>query len=148
MENYGLEVYNEDGSLRDKITSKFARIITKLHVPIITGYDYARNNGVSGEFIVNELLSVPNGYRPFYFISPAEMNGCFYPNVEISGRVVKWDFAIYDKELFPVMNDKKNGVADLFGDNPMGIDYFKIAGSEISGQFGGCYINIGICPNV
>ena len=146
MANYGFEVCNADGIIRDKVTSKFARIIAKLHIPLIVAYDYAYQKAGSGSFIVNELLNIPKGYIPFYFISPAELNGCFYPNVKISGNLISWDFYIYDRELFPRNYDKKNGVSDLFGDNPVGFDSTDVAPKRTA-IFGGCYINVGICPD-
>ncbi len=132
---FGLMVFNEDGTLRDKVDSVFARF---LHKEYLTRLSLGRwDNGrpvippnVKGSFVVEGLGSLPNGYRPFHFIcsSGNKGSGYWWPQVRIEGNVVHWsyEYGFYADD---------NVLASMF--------------AESSTSLGGdCFLVIGVCPDV
>ena len=126
---FGLMVFNEDGTLRDKVDSVFARFLHKEYLTQLSfGPDIPPN--VKGSFVVEGLGSLPNGYRPFHFIcsSGNEGSGYWWPQVRIEGNVVHWS---YEYAFDP--NDIVG--AAMF--------------SESTVRFAGdCFLVIGVCPDV
>ncbi len=131
---FGLMVFNEDGTLRDKVDSVFARCLHKEYLTPLQLGRYVNGQpvipeNVKGSFVVEGLGSLPNGYRPFHFIcsSGNKGSGYWWPQVRIEGNVVYWSYE-YGCDVDSV-------TASMF-----------FEGSTSLG--GDCFLVIGVCPDV
>ena len=126
---FGLMVVNEDGTLRDKVDSVFARFLHKEYLTQLSFGPVIPPN-VKGSFVVEGLGSLPNGYRPFHFIcsSGNEGSGYWWPQVRIEGNVVHWS---YEYAFDP--NDIVG--AAMFSESSVR-------------HAGDCFLVIGVCPDV
>lgn len=84
----GLKVYNEDGTLRDKVDSRFPQVLKILQIP-------TSKYGVEGYIEVPELANVPQGFKIFHFISMGDSPGQEWPEITISGTTLKYSYRFY-----------------------------------------------------
>lgn len=125
----GLQVFNSNGSLRDDVTTRFARIVRREYIPL-TLLD-ANNEGVfvkeisKGSFIEPQIAN----WSPFYFFTKGEYMPMFCPDVIISETTVSWEF-------YPMAEEATFTESGL-------IPYKKINGK---GYFivGGFWLNLGV----
>lgn len=131
---FGLMVFNEDGTLRDKVDSVFARCLHKEYLTPLQLGRYVNGQpvipeNVKGSFVVEGLGSLPNGYRPFHFICSSGNTGSGYwwPEVRIEGKTVYWSYE--------------------YGCNTDSITASMFFESTTS-LGGDCFLVIGVCPDV
>lgn len=90
----GLQVFNDDGSIRDDVTTRFSRIVKRVYIP---SKEWPRSNAyhrvvlsspiLSGSFTVPEFAD----WSPFYFFTGGEFAPSFPPDVTISGTTLSWE---------------------------------------------------------
>lgn len=133
----GLKVYNEDGTLRDKVTSVFARFLHKEYIPKINlGMTLSgKPDGLEGSFMVAGLTELPAGYRVFHFIAGngGYGSGYWWPRVTIEGSTVRWSYEQYYSG---------------FGNEAANIWARKMFSESTYANGGDCFLVIGICPDV
>lgn len=91
----GLQVFNEDGTIRDDITTRFARLLKKVYIPPAAvprpsgnGYLGLRAPISKGSFEVPEFAE----WSPFYFFTKGTYLPKYYPDIRIVGTTVNWEF--------------------------------------------------------
>lgn len=89
----GLEVFNPDGTIRDSVTTRFARIIKRVAIPKAVvpasqeGVVWLSSPLVSGTIEVPEFAD----WSPFFFFSGNEYSPAFTPDVTITGTSLYWE---------------------------------------------------------
>ncbi len=119
----GLKVYNEDGTLRDKIDSRFPQVLKILQIP-------TSKHGVEGYIEVPELANVPQGFKIFHFISMGDAAGLEWPEIIITGTTLKYSYRFYQDP----------NILFQYGDNALGSKDHK--------QDDYMLLVLGICPHV
>ena len=120
----GLKVYNPDGTLRDKIDSRFPQVMRILQIPTLA-------YGVEGYIEVPELANIPEGFKVFHFISMGVAAGLCWPEITISGTTLKYSYLFY----------QDSGVKFQYGDSATGAEEFNKDKSYM-------LVVVGICPYV
>lgn len=126
----GLQVFNDDGSIRDDVTTRFSRIVKRVYIPT---KEWPRSNSYNRVVLPNPLLSgsftVPEfaDWSPFYFFSGGEYAPSFPPDVFIDGTTLRW-------EIWPRADIATFEEAKLTG--------FK--SGKISSYAGGFWLNVGV----
>ena len=118
----GLKVYNEDGTLRDKVDSRFPQLLKIVKLP-------TSGKGWKGVVDVPELANIPEGFKVFHFITMSDVDGTEWPEIRIDGTEVHYSYEFYNNP----------DIGWIYGEN-------AIVSSNINGD----YINLvlGICPYV
>lgn len=118
----GLKVYNEDGTLRDKIDSRFPQVLKILQIPTSA-------KGVKGYIEVPELANIPQGFKIFHFISMGDAAGLEWPEITITGTTLKYSYEFY----------QDSNIQFQYGDNALGSE------DRINNYI---LLVLGICPYV